>query len=99
MDVNEFIYRANKKIRELSLSLIPKVGNSTCLCEAEDIFILSQAIEVIQDEFITQDCIDATISELDTRYCLSDIVLIEGSGISILRIDNNEDCTVFKIYS
>lgn len=99
MDVNEFIMRATKKIKLLSLSLIPKVGNSTCLCEAEDIFILSQAIEVLQSDFIGAECIESTISELDNRYCLSDLLLPAGSGIGIFRIDNNKDCTVFKIYN
>ena len=99
VDVNEFIARANKKIRMLSAKLIPKVGFSSCLCEANDIFMLSQAIEVIQDELTTQECIDEILSTLLNKYCLNDIVLITGSGIGTFRIDNNEDCTVFRIYS
>ena len=98
MVVNEFISRANKKIRLLSGSLIPKVGFSDCLCEAKSIFLLSQAVEVVQDELTSQECIDEIISTLVNKFCLEDLLLIEGSGIGTFRIDNNEDCTVFKIY-
>jgi hypothetical protein len=98
VDVNEFISRAKKKIRLLSASLIPKIGFNECLCEAKDIYILSQAIEVVQDSITSQECIDKTISELVNRYCLEDLLLIDGSGIGIFRVDNNEDCSVFKIY-
>lgn len=98
VDVNEFIERATKKIRILSAILIPKIGFSDCLCEAEDIYILSQAIDIVQDSITSQECIDKTISTLVDRYCLEDLLLIDGSGIGIFRIDNNEDCTVFKIY-
>ena len=83
----------------LSAALIPKIGFNECLCEAKDIYILSQAIRVVQDSTVSQECIDNTISELVDRYCLEDFLLIEGSGIGTFRIDNNEDCTVFKIYS
>lgn len=99
MDVNEFIARANKKIRMLSATLIPKVGFSSCLCEANDIFLLSQAIEIVQDELTPQECIDEIITTLVNKYCLEDLLLITGSGIGTFRLDNNEDCTVFKIYS
>lgn len=99
MDVNEFIARANKKIRMLSAALIPKVGFSSCLCEANDIFLLSQAIEIVQDELTPQECIDETITTLVNKYCLEDLLIITGSGIGTFRLDNNEDCTVFKIYS
>jgi hypothetical protein len=99
VDVNEFISRARKKIRFLSADLIPRVGNNECLCSAKDIFILSEAITVVQDSRTSQSCLDKIISTLVGKYCLDSILLIDGSGIGVFRVDNNEDCTVFKIYS
>lgn len=98
VDVNEYKKRVERKIVALSRTLIPKIGFSSCLCEAKDIFILSQSIEVIDDNLTSQECIDAIISRLSEKYCLQDIYIPEGSGIGTFRIDNNEDCTVFKIY-
>ena len=74
VDVNEFIKRSRKKIRMLSAALIPKIGFNECLCEAKDIYILSQAIRVVQDSTVSQECIDNTISELVDRYCLEDFL-------------------------
>ena len=99
MDVNEFIERARKKINMLGLELLPKIPNGHCWCAGDSMYELSQAIEVFQDPLTDEDCVERSISVLSEKYCLEDLTLNEGSGISIFRIDDNDDCSVFRIYA
>ncbi len=98
MDVSEFIDRAKEKILTLGLELLPKIPNGDDWCAGYSMYELGQAIEVLSDTLTDADCIEITISRLSEKYCLEDLSLSEGSGISIFRIDNNDDCSVFRVY-
>ena len=73
VDASTFILKANELIKRKANDLNLKVGRSECLCEAKDIFLLSQAIEIINDPLTTQECIDCTVRNLATFFCLEDI--------------------------
>lgn len=98
MDVVDFNIKADLKILQLAFQYntdIREKGNS---CVWKDVYLLSEAIKVVNDEITDSDCIESIISALDCKYKLSDIRPRVDGGISYMTIDPATICNVFTVY-
>ena len=98
MDVAEFNIKADLKILELSFIYNNDMRIKGKSCVWKDVYLLSEAIKVVNDEITDTDCIESIISALDCKYQLSDIRPRVDGGISYMTIDPATICNVFTVY-
>ncbi len=98
MDVVEFTEKAGYKILELSLQYNEEFNNKGVSCKWKDVYILSEAVDVVNDEVTSTDCINRIISRLDTKYQLTLATAPSEGGIGFMAIDPPSNCNVFTIY-
>lgn len=98
MDVAEFTIKAGFKILEFSFIFNKEISEKGKSFIWEDVYILSEAIKVVNDEITDSTCISNIISALDLKYELEAVEAPSTGGIGEMTIDPPTDCNVFTIY-
>lgn len=98
MDVAEFTVKAGFKILELGFDYNKEISDKGESCIWKDVYILSEAVKVVNDELTTTTCISNIITQLDNKYELEAVEAPSTAGIGEMTIDPPTECNVFTIY-
>ena len=99
MDVAEFTIKAGFKILELGFDYNKEISDTGESCVWKDVYILTEAVKVVNDELTTTTCISNIITQLDNKYELESVEAPSTEGIGGMTIDPPTDCNVFTIFS
>ena len=99
MDAVEFTSKVELKILSLSNAYKAEFKEKGESCIWKDVYILSEAVEVVNHELTSATCIENIIAALDAKYGLEAVEAPSTGGFGEMTIDPDTDCNVFTIYA